>query len=116
MKESASLIENIRVNGALMQGIFSVTDGGRMPLADYADTNMKNAYLEGFTQRVEVKNLFVYNFFARSLFTPRKIILVDGMILSWKLFLGSNFRNNQMSSLQRAWAYSETVNVSTTSG
>lgn len=63
MKASASLLENNRINGGLLQGIFAVTDGGRMPCADYTDTNLQNAYFEGFTQGVEVTNLFVFNFF-----------------------------------------------------
>lgn len=63
MKQLASLLENSRLNSPLMQGVFAVTDGNRMPCADYTDTNLQNAYFEGFTQAVEVTNLFVFNFF-----------------------------------------------------
>lgn len=46
-----------------MKGIFAVTDRGRMPCADYMDTNRQNAYFNGFRQRVEVTNLFVFILF-----------------------------------------------------
>ena len=63
MKASAALLENNRINGLLLTGVFAVTDGGRMPCADYTDCNLQNAYFEGFTQAVEATNLFVFNFF-----------------------------------------------------
>jgi len=34
-----------------------------MPCADYIDTDLQNAFFEGFTQGVEVTNLFVWNFY-----------------------------------------------------
>ena len=34
-----------------------------MPCADYTDQDLQNAYYEGYTQSVEVTNLFVWNFY-----------------------------------------------------
>ena len=63
MKASSALLEQNRVHGLLLRGVFAITDGGRMPCADYTDLDLKNAYFEGFTQNVEDTNLFVWNFF-----------------------------------------------------
>ena len=63
MKASSALLERNRVYRPFLKGVFAVTDGGRMPCADYTDTNLQNAYFEGYTQNVEVTNLFVWNFF-----------------------------------------------------
>jgi len=63
MEKSSSLLHCNRVNGRLLEGVFGITDGGRMPCADYTEPNLQNAYLEGFTQSVEVTNLLVFNFF-----------------------------------------------------
>ena len=63
MKLSAALLEKNRVSGHWLKGVFAITDGGRMPCADYIDQDLQNAYFEGFTQGVEVMNLFVFNFF-----------------------------------------------------
>ena len=63
MRASASLLEHNRTYGHLLQGLFAITDIGRMPCADYTDVDLQNAYFEGFTQNVEVTNLFVRNFF-----------------------------------------------------
>lgn len=61
-KASAELLGRNRPNGALLKGIFSVTDGGRFKCADYVDTDIQNAYFEGYTQQDEVTNLFVFDF------------------------------------------------------
>ena len=63
MKESFSLLVENRIYGRLLEGVFASTDDGRMPCADYTDTSLQNAYFEGFTQGVEVTNLFVFNFY-----------------------------------------------------
>lgn len=63
MEASSMLLQTNRTFGPLMKGEFAVTDGGRMPCADYTDPNMQNAYFEGFTQGVEATNLFVWNVF-----------------------------------------------------
>jgi len=51
------------VNERFLKGFFGVTDGGRMPYANFTYPNLQNAYIEGFTQNVEIKNLFLFNFF-----------------------------------------------------
>ena len=63
MRASSMLLQNNRTYGPYLKGVFAVPDGGRMPCADYTDTNLQNAYFEGFTQGVEVTNLFVWNFY-----------------------------------------------------
>ena len=63
MKRSEQLLTKNRKYESLLKGVFGVTDGGRMPCAVFSDPNMQNAYFEGFTQSVEVTNLFVFNFF-----------------------------------------------------
>ena len=63
MLASSLLLQNNRTNLPLLKGVFAVTDGGRMPCADYTDVDTQNAYFEGFTQGVEVTNLFVWNFY-----------------------------------------------------
>ena len=62
MRESADLLTQNRPNGALLSNIFAVVDGGRLPYADYVDTDIQNAYYEGYTMSVQVTNLFVFNF------------------------------------------------------
>ena len=62
MKASASILERNREYGKLMAGIFAVVDGARTPCADFTDADLQNAYWEGYTQSVEVTNLFVWNF------------------------------------------------------
>lgn len=63
MHASAELLRRNRGNGFLLNGVFAVVDGGRMPCADYINRDLQNAYYEGYTQKVEVTNLFVWNFF-----------------------------------------------------
>eukprot|EP00171_Calliarthron_tuberculosum_P023637 IDg23637t1 len=62
MRSSSALLEHNRQYGHLLRGVFAVLDGGRMPCASYVDADLQNAYWEGFTQAVEVTNLFVWNF------------------------------------------------------
>jgi len=62
MQSSASILEKKRKFGPLLKSVFAVTDGGRMACADYTDPDLQNAYFEGFTQNVEVTNLFVWDF------------------------------------------------------
>lgn len=62
MKESAELLSKNRRNGSLLQKIFGVLDGGRLPCADYTDSDVQNAFYEGYTTSVEVTNLFAFNF------------------------------------------------------
>lgn len=63
MAASALQLVNNRPNGALLDGVFAITDGCRIPCADYITPDIQNAYYEGYTQSVEVTNLFVWNFF-----------------------------------------------------
>lgn len=109
MKQSCSLLDSDRVNEQHLKGIFAVTDGGRMPCADSKDNNMQNAYIEGFTQGVDVTNLLGYNFFGKLIHTAvnflgswheTKLATVSGLYflssqknvhhLEW-LFLGTVF-------------------------
>jgi len=62
MMESAGLHENNRKAGNLLKGVFGITDGGRMPCAEYTGVDLQNAYYEGYTQSAGGKNLFVFNF------------------------------------------------------
>lgn len=61
MKASAALLKN-RPNGHLLPNVFAVMDGGRLLCADYINTDIQNAYYEGYTGNVEVTNLLVYSF------------------------------------------------------
>lgn len=60
--ESASLLESNRVHGRLLRGVFAIMDGGKMPCSEYLDTDLQNAFFEGYTEQVEVTILFVWNF------------------------------------------------------
>lgn len=62
MIQSNNLLKENRQNGRVLDGIFAVVDGGRIPCAEYTDKDLQNAYYEGYTQSVEVTNLFVWNF------------------------------------------------------
>ena len=67
MEASSQLLLRNWPNGRLLRGFFAVTDGARMPCAEFTDPGMQNAYYEGYTQSVEVTkfvrfNLFVWNF------------------------------------------------------
>ena len=62
MEQSNLLLKRNRPSGERLNGVFAVTDGGRMPCADYTNSYIQNAYFEGFTQAVEVTNLFVWDF------------------------------------------------------
>ena len=68
MRASASLLEHNRTYGPLLQGVFDITDGGRMLCAYYTDIYLQNDYFEGFTHNVEVTNLFVWNFFGEIIY------------------------------------------------
>ena len=68
MRASAALLEQNRIHWMLLQGVFRITDGGRMPCADYTDLDPQNVYFEGLTQNVEVTNLFVWNFFGEIIY------------------------------------------------
>ena len=59
MHASASLLQQNWTYGPIFRGVFAVTDGGRMPCAEYNDRDLQNAYFEEVTQDVEVTNLFV---------------------------------------------------------
>jgi len=63
MKASSDLLVHNQDLGGLLSGCFGILDGGRMPCATSGDTDVQNAYWEGFTQAHEVTNLFVFNFF-----------------------------------------------------
>ena len=58
----SSLTQTNGRHGELLKGVFTITDGGRMPCANYADPAVQNAYFEGFTQAVEVTDLLVWDF------------------------------------------------------
>ena len=63
MKASALLLRRHRQYVPLLEGVFAVTDGARMPCADYTNVDLQNAYFEGYTQEVQLTNLFVWKFF-----------------------------------------------------
>ncbi len=63
MPASASVLQKNRPLVALLTGVFAITDGARMPCAEYTDIDLQNAYFEGYTQCAEVTNLFVWNFY-----------------------------------------------------
>jgi len=63
MRSSAALLEQNRPLGGILKGIFAITDGARMPCAVQNDTDLQNAYWEGFTQGHEATNVYVWNFF-----------------------------------------------------
>ena len=44
MQQSASLLETNRIQGHLLREVFAITDGGRMPYANYFDTDLQNSY------------------------------------------------------------------------
>lgn len=62
MKSSADCLQSNRKFGKYLSGGSGTTDRGRMVCADYTDPNLQNAYFEGFTQNIEVTNLFVWIF------------------------------------------------------
>ena len=57
MEQSANLLRHNREHGHVLEGVFAVLDGARMPCATYEDPNLNNAFWEGFTQQHEVTNL-----------------------------------------------------------
>lgn len=61
MVQSEQLMQNTRNNGAIFRGVFGVVDGGRLPCADYVDSDLQNAYYVGYTTCVDVPNLLVFN-------------------------------------------------------
>lgn len=61
-EESANSVEKTVPCGALLKGIFGVTDSGSFKFSDYTDVENQNAYFEGYNQQVEETNLFVFNF------------------------------------------------------
>jgi len=63
MRASAALLQRNRELGRLLKGVFSITDGARMPCAIHGDPFLENAYFEGYTQLHEATNVFVWNFF-----------------------------------------------------
>jgi len=63
MCESSALLANNRELGEILKGVFSITDGARMPCAVHDEPLLENAYWEGFTQGHEATNVFVWNFF-----------------------------------------------------
>lgn len=62
MEHAASIQETNRQYGPLLKGVFALTDGGRMPCADYTNLDLQNAYFGNFAQNVGVTKLFVWNF------------------------------------------------------
>ena len=72
MKSAGTLRERNRKHGVLLSGVFCMLDGGRMLCANYEDADMQSSYWEGFTQAVEVTNLFVWNFYGEVIFAALK--------------------------------------------
>lgn len=62
MDESHRLLKFNRSNGPLLPNVFAVIDGARMPCADYTDSDLQNAFYEGYTGNTEITNIFVFNF------------------------------------------------------
>ena len=63
MQSSSALLQTNPRLGPLLEGVFAVVDGARLPCADYTNADLQNAFYEGYTQSVEVTNSFVWNFF-----------------------------------------------------
>ncbi|KAI0565152.1 DDE superfamily endonuclease [Gracilaria domingensis] len=63
MKASADLLQRNRAVGNALPGVFALIEGGTLSCAEYVDPNIQNAYYDGYTCRVDITNLLVYNFF-----------------------------------------------------
>lgn len=62
IRASAALLLNKRAHGVILDEIFSVMDGGRVPCVTYSNATLDNAYWEEFTQQHEVTKLSVWSF------------------------------------------------------
>lgn len=58
-RELTKLLEDNRRNGALLFGIFGVTEGGRFPCANYNTIDIQIAYFDGYTCTVDVTNFLL---------------------------------------------------------
>lgn len=54
MEKSTQLLQKNREFSNLLKSVFTVLAGGRMPFADYDDSDLQNAYYECYTCSVEV--------------------------------------------------------------
>ena len=61
MNSYTNLLTSNRKFGKYLHGLLAVTDVERMLCADFIDPELQNAYFEGFTQNIEVTNLFAWN-------------------------------------------------------
>lgn len=55
------LISNLP-QGHIIRGIFAVVDGGHLPCEDYEEADLQSTNYEGYTGKVEVIKLLVFNF------------------------------------------------------
>lgn len=81
--ERKRLIQRNPEDGHLLKAVFDIMDGTRIPCASYKNTDMLNAFWEGFTQALEVINLFVWSFCGDC----RKIQPTVNLVLQPKLII-----------------------------
>lgn len=62
-KPPASLMENNRKFGCLVNDVCRITNRGGFKVQHYGDPNMQCAYFEHYSQQEELTNLFVFNVF-----------------------------------------------------
>ncbi len=55
MEESNAILKRNRACGMLLEGVFAVMDGGRMPCADYTDVDTQNAYYNTHSVKLRFK-------------------------------------------------------------
>lgn len=68
IKKSYNLLYRNRIHGRVLQGVFGILDGSRMPCATYTDPFPENAYWEEVTQMQVAANLVVWNFYGDIIF------------------------------------------------
>lgn len=66
IEESTKLMVSNRPSGELLSDVFSVLDGARVLCAEDTITDLQNAYYEGYTGNVQVRNLLVFDFLGTS--------------------------------------------------
>lgn len=49
-----------RLNGPLLPNVSALIDGARMTCADYKNSNLQNAFYEGYAGNTEIKKIFVF--------------------------------------------------------
>ena len=67
MRELRALLQTNLVNGTLLPGLFGIMDAWRMTYAEKVDAEMQNAYFDGYNYKLEITNIFVWNFYGEGL-------------------------------------------------